>query len=141
MTLPWLAGCTLMLLGSNLRLWCFRTLGRFFTFDLSVKDDHKLITTGPYAIVRHPSYVGTALVASGSIVVLFGPGSWAARSGLLRTVVGKVVAGLWVVYSGVLVVSLCGRVNKEDRVLRESFGKEWDEYASRTRYRLVPFVY
>lgn len=130
-----------MLSGASLRLWCFRTLGRFFTFDLSVKHDHQLVTAGPYSVVRHPSYVGSALMASGSILVLLGPGSWARGSGVLGTAVGKVVATMWVAYSGVLVCSLWGRVNKEDEVLRERFGSEWDLYASTTRYRLIPFVH
>src|ERR1051326_3672929 len=41
--------------GSLLRLWCFKCLKEFFTFNVTIKKDHKLITTGPYSILVHPS--------------------------------------------------------------------------------------
>ena len=50
--------------GGLLRLHCYRTLGRFFTFDVSIHEGHQLVTTGSYSIVRHPSY--THLAAHGS---------------------------------------------------------------------------
>jgi len=40
-----------------------------FTFEMSIRKNHKLITSGPYAIVRHPSYVGVILVASGLMLI------------------------------------------------------------------------
>ncbi|KAG1779990.1 hypothetical protein EV702DRAFT_1266900 [Suillus placidus] len=60
--------------GGFLRWWCFCTLGRFFTFKLSVRQEHKLVTTGPYAVrvVRHPSYAGTLLRSMG--MLMFIPG-------------------------------------------------------------------
>ena len=48
---------------------------------------------------------------------------------------------VWALYSVILVVSLWVRMDKEDKVLREHFGEEWDAYAARTRYRVVPFLY
>ena len=41
--------------GSSLRLWCFKCLKEFFTFHVTIKKDHKLITTGPYSLLIHPS--------------------------------------------------------------------------------------
>ncbi|CAJ0838843.1 2314_t:CDS:2 [Entrophospora sp. SA101] len=41
--------------GALLRLWCYRSLDEFFTFDIKVQKDHKLITTGPYSLLIHPS--------------------------------------------------------------------------------------
>ncbi|KAG2126910.1 hypothetical protein DEU56DRAFT_959007, partial [Suillus clintonianus] len=67
-----------------IRLWCFRTLGRFFTFELGVRKGHKLVTTGPYAVVRHQSYAGAALLSIGLFIL---HGSWSSlirRSGVLN---------------------------------------------------------
>ena len=41
--------------GSLLRLWCFKCLKEYFTFNVTIKKDHKLITTGPYSLLIHPS--------------------------------------------------------------------------------------
>ena len=60
--------------GIAVRLWAIRTLGRFFSSAVRLQDDHALIVTGPYAIVRHPSYLGAFLVFIG-IALLF-EGAW-----------------------------------------------------------------
>ncbi|KAL4077844.1 hypothetical protein J3A83DRAFT_1678213 [Scleroderma citrinum] len=48
-------GCCLIAIGSLLRPFCYRVLGRL---ELSIRNEHKLIKSGPYAIVQHPSYLG-----------------------------------------------------------------------------------
>ncbi|OAX34700.1 ICMT-domain-containing protein, partial [Rhizopogon vinicolor AM-OR11-026] len=53
-----IAGCCMCVIGAAVRSHCYRTLGRLFTFELSIRQDHKLVTSGPYSIVRHPSYTG-----------------------------------------------------------------------------------
>ena len=40
--------------GSLIRLASYRALGNLFTFELSIRKDHKLITSGPYSMVRYP---------------------------------------------------------------------------------------
>ncbi|EIW84539.1 hypothetical protein CONPUDRAFT_151555 [Coniophora puteana RWD-64-598 SS2] len=50
-----ITGALLALAGSQLRLLCFRTLGKHFVFNVALKKNHRLITSGPYSIVRHPS--------------------------------------------------------------------------------------
>ncbi|CAG8599771.1 8344_t:CDS:2 [Diversispora eburnea] len=44
-----------VIIGIILRLWSFKALDEFFTFDLTIKKDHKLITHGPYRYLVHPS--------------------------------------------------------------------------------------
>ncbi|OJT07085.1 hypothetical protein TRAPUB_2117 [Trametes pubescens] len=56
-TPTFVVGSTLAVSGGLTRLWCYRTLGRFFACELSVQDGRKLVTSGPYAIIRHPSYI------------------------------------------------------------------------------------
>ena len=57
------------ILGGLIRYTCYRALGRMFTFEMSIRRNHKLIMSGPYAIVRHPSYVGSILVVSGMMLI------------------------------------------------------------------------
>src|ERR1700730_4699344 len=55
-------GLVLFLGGISLRLWSFRTLGRYFTFTVQTSSDQPVITDGPYRVIRHPSYAGLFLV-------------------------------------------------------------------------------
>ncbi|CAB5395507.1 unnamed protein product [Rhizophagus irregularis] len=48
--------------GTSLRLWCFKCLKEYFTFNITVKKNHKLITTGPYSLIAHPAYTGGGLM-------------------------------------------------------------------------------
>src|SRR5262249_15122189 len=58
-------GLALMWCGIALRVWAFRTLGRYFTFTVMTSTDQPVITTGPYRFVRHPGYAGIVLVLTG----------------------------------------------------------------------------
>ncbi|OCH88670.1 ICMT-domain-containing protein [Obba rivulosa] len=140
-TSTFLVGFLLIVSGAALRSWCFRELGRQFTFHLSVRDGHKLITSGPYALVRHPSYLGFLVYGVGSVMCLFGGGSWARECGVLGTAGGQLFLLAW---SGlVLLVGLMffGRAALEDEALRKEFKVEWVEYARHTPYRIIPYIY
>ncbi|KAI0361061.1 hypothetical protein OH77DRAFT_1433284 [Trametes cingulata] len=125
------------------RAWTYRTLGKYFRWQLSVLDDHcRLVTSGPYAWVRHPSYVASALVSYGNLVLLCGRGTYWTEVGLGRTVAGKVAAGAVAAYLLFLHAYLIsGRVEREDEVLRAQFGEEWEAWARRTPYKLIPYIY
>jgi protein-S-isoprenylcysteine O-methyltransferase Ste14 len=60
-------GTFIVALGGYIRYSCFRALGRLFTFEMTIRDEHTLITDGPYSIVRHPSYTGALLTLIGII--------------------------------------------------------------------------
>ena len=62
--------------GAILRVRCFKALGQFFTFELSIHPSHTLVTTGPYSVVRHPSYTGIYLTLLGGTLVGLSPGTW-----------------------------------------------------------------
>ncbi|KAI0778701.1 hypothetical protein BD413DRAFT_601399 [Trametes elegans] len=144
----------LVLAAGAVRAWTYRTLGRFFRWELSVQHDHRLVTTGPYAYVRHPSYVASTLVSYGNLLLLSGPGTYFTEAGIGRSTGGKVVAGaiaaylLWlhalgehfftVPYHAHLIV---GRVEKEDEVMKQQFGDEWGAWAKKTPYKLIPYIY
>ncbi|OBZ67953.1 hypothetical protein A0H81_12487 [Grifola frondosa] len=109
--------------GGFIRIQCYRTLGRFFTYELALRNNHRLVTSGPYGVARwdislsckrrhmaHGVY-GGALQECGY--------AWTA----------------WTVYT---LVNLVKRTPTEDKVLRKSFGKEWVSWAESVPYRLIP---
>jgi protein-S-isoprenylcysteine O-methyltransferase Ste14 len=55
-------GLVLFWCGIALRLWSFRTLGRYFTLTVPTSSDQPVITEGPCRVIRHPGYVGLLLV-------------------------------------------------------------------------------
>lgn len=63
-TLLW-GGCALMLAGMLLRAWSIRVLAGFFTVDVTIAADHRLIRSGRFRRVRHPSYTGLLLTVLG----------------------------------------------------------------------------
>lgn len=49
-------GMVAVWIGGAIRIACYRELGRLFTYELTIREKHRLVTSGPYSIVRHPSY-------------------------------------------------------------------------------------
>lgn len=98
--------------------WTHRTLGRHYSSVLHLAADHELITSGPYAQVRHPMY--TALFA---LFLAFG----LASANLL--VAGSCLGGLALV--------VFRRLPAEERLLRERFGARYLDWEARTA-RFIP---
>ncbi|KAI0760879.1 hypothetical protein BD413DRAFT_253514 [Trametes elegans] len=136
-----LAGVVLLLIGGGIRKLCYITLGRHFTFELSLLHKHELITTGPYSFVRHPSYTGILPAIAGQLIVEFTPGGWYAESGGLATAGGKAVVVGWTLWWIVLFSGFVRRVPIEDAVLRDEFGGQWHDWARKTPYAIIPFVF
>lgn len=136
-----LIGSALATSGGLIRIACHRALGRFFSWQMSVQDGHKLITTGPYSVVRHPSYSGWCLLVAGNALALLSPGSYFSASGLLDSRAGKVGAGTVLGYLAFITYVLVKRIPKEDEVLSKEFGAEWQVWAKDTPYRLIPYLY
>jgi protein-S-isoprenylcysteine O-methyltransferase Ste14 len=130
-------GLFLSIAGVYIRHACYRELGRQFTFDLSIRENHKLITSGPYSIVRHPSYVGTMLNLIGATLSQYSAGSWWSESGLASRPLGKGIAAAWC-FMTLYLSTLLLRAPTEDAMLRETFGEEWEAYAKRVRYWYIP---
>ncbi|KAI0356762.1 ICMT-domain-containing protein [Trametes cingulata] len=136
-----LLGLSSLVFGAALRKLCYITLGRHFTFQLAVLKEHKLVTDGPYSIVRHPSY--TAMIASvvGMLITQLAPGGWVRESGMLETRLGRIFWRAWALWLFCFLVGMVRRVPKEDGVLKKEFGEQWEEWAKRVRYALIPYVY
>ena len=115
----WL-GVLLYAAGGVLRLAPVFVLGRRFSGLVAIQPEHRLVSSGLYGVIRHPSYLGLFLLSLG----------WglAFRSG-----VGVILAVL-------TLPVLLARIEAEERLLSETFGAEYDAYRART-WRLIPYVY
>jgi protein-S-isoprenylcysteine O-methyltransferase Ste14 len=134
-------GTTLVIIGGLGRIWCFRVMGRHFTFWLSICKDHTLVTMGPYDVVRHPSYAASCIILCGMSLIYASPGSFVLSSGWLSTYFGRVMFTLWVLQLILSVMVCWRRCIKEDSMLREHFRDEWERWSKRVRYRLIPGVF
>ena len=106
-------GTLLYFPGLFLYLWGARTLGTMYkpssTFGVQLNAGHKLITYGPFALVRHPLYLGLQAVAIGGLLVYR---NWT------------------FVFIAVNFLALFIRARREELALAAEFGKEWEVYAS-----------
>jgi protein-S-isoprenylcysteine O-methyltransferase len=114
-------GVTLFCLGVVLRWYAIIYLGRLFTVDVAIAADHRVIDSGPYRYLRHPSYTGLLLVCLGLGV---GLANWIAL--LVITVP--------------ITLAIVQRLRIEEAALTASLGQSYRQYANRTA-RLVPFIY
>ena len=137
----YIAGWLLQITGTLIRLACYRALGRQFTFELAIRDEHKLVTSGAYAVVRHPAYAGSIMVLSGTLLCTFGPGSWIRECGWLETVAMQCVAALFAGWASWIMFFQIKRTRVEDDALRDKFQGDWEDWAERVPYRLVPGLF
>lgn len=131
----------MMVLGGALRFLCYHCLGQQFTYRLAIVDDHNLVTTCPYAIVRHPSYIAWITFIFGVLIMQTCPGSWFAECGPSHSVFGCAVMAAWVMYNLYIVAMLPPRMRREDEALKRQFGDKWVQWSTQTRYKLVPGLY
>jgi protein-S-isoprenylcysteine O-methyltransferase Ste14 len=114
-------GLAMMWCGICLRFWSFRTLGRYFTFTVMTSADQPVVTSGPYRFVRHPSYLGIALVLTGIGATY---GNWLSLAALAL----------------VPLIGLIHRIHVEEAALSATLGSAYTSYAS-GRKRLIPLVW
>lgn len=138
-TPTFVVGSVLLIIGANIRLWCFRVLGERFTFTMSLRDSHKLCTSGPYSIVRHPAYTGGIIKLAGAFMTVMCSGSWWLDTEFYRTPMGLVL-GFNFILSTMICFYATLRGRKEDEYLRKEFGKQWDEWAKKVPYRYIPGI-
>ena len=114
-------GCALFGLGLALRWYSIVYLGRFFTVNVAIHSGHEVIDTGPYRLIRHPSYTGALLAFLG---LGFCFGNWLSILFLTVPIIG---AFLW-------------RIRIEESALTQALGNDYRAYMQRTK-RLIPWVY
>ena len=132
-------GFILFLGGLALRWYSIGYLGRFFTVDVSISAEHKLIDAGPYRYVRHPSYTGALLAFLG---LGFCFGNW--LSILFLIWVPIVAFADIAIPDKILTLPIIGaflwRIRIEESALTQALGDDYRAYRRRTK-RLIPWVY
>lgn len=114
-------GILLMGIGIILRLYSVITLGKYFRTTVMIQKNHRVITHGPYKLIRHPSYSGALLTHFGFGILL---GNWLSALALIT----------------IPFIALKFRMVVEEDELRLSLGKDYKKYINHTK-KLIPFIY
>lgn len=118
--LTWL-GALLLLGGITIRVWAIQTLGKHFTATVTLTDDHRLVRSGPYRWVRHPSYLGAFMAIVGAPAFL---------------------NAVWAILVAVVAMSIAYylRIGVEEKMLSSYFGEQYGDYKKQTK-RIIPFIW
>jgi protein-S-isoprenylcysteine O-methyltransferase Ste14 len=114
-------GVLVMMLGFGLRIWAVVTLGRSFRTTVETHTEQLVVRTGPYRLVRHPSYSGLLLMCLG-----FG----IAVQNLLSLAIAFVLP----------LIALLYRIHVEEAALSSSIGSSYKDYQSKTK-KLIPWIW
>jgi protein-S-isoprenylcysteine O-methyltransferase Ste14 len=117
--LRWLGLCVFAA-GGVLRIWPVFVLGDRFSGLVAIQPGHRLVTSGIYAHIRNPSYLGLLIGALGWVLVF-------------RSLVGVLLTALYL-------PPLVARMRAEEVLLRSHFGEAYAAYYART-WRLIPWLY
>lgn len=114
-------GVALILAGTALRSYAIRVLGRYFVITVAVGPDQQVVESGPYRLIRHPSYTGALLALLGIALALT---NWASLAAIIFC----------------NAIGFGYRVMVEERVLARTLGQPYIAYMRRTR-RLIPYLF
>ncbi len=125
-TLPWSnilgwVGLLVAALGIALRLWANQVLGEFYTRTLKVSEQQVIVQQGPYAVIRHPGYLGMLTMWAGAGLAVT---NWVA----------------FLLAAGAILVAYTYRIRSEEAMLAATFGEQYQAYQQRTR-KLIPFIF
>ncbi len=117
---PFWIGAAVTVGGLLFAVWARRHLASNWSSSVTIKQGHELITTGPYALVRHPIYTGILTGFLGTAIAL----------SQVRGVIGFVL----------IFVMLLAKLRTEEEWMRSQFGETYATYAHRTT-ALVPYLF
>jgi protein-S-isoprenylcysteine O-methyltransferase Ste14 len=111
-----ITGVVLTWVGIAIALWARHHLGQYWSARITLKEDHKLIRTGPYKRLRHPIYSGLDLAAIGSAITI---DEWRCAIGVCLIVSGYAI-----------------KARREETLLRGQFGQDFSEHCRSTGFLL-----
>lgn len=100
----------IFLLGTILRFWSYYALGKYFTFQIQVQENQKIIKTGPYKYFAHPGYVGQFILTITSFAFYAVP------------------LYLNIVITGYACYLFYYRIKNEEKMLKDHFGNDYVKY-------------
>ena len=113
-----LLGVGIALMGFTLLQWSQTTLGEDWSDDPWIREEHRLITAGPYQWIRHPIYTAFLIIMASTFFI---SANW-------------FIGGIWF---GMTAIDVASRVRTEEKMLKTEFGNQYLEYERRTG-RLTP---
>jgi protein-S-isoprenylcysteine O-methyltransferase Ste14 len=116
----YLAADAIAAAGLAVAIWARMTLGGNWSGSVDLKEDHSLVTDGPYAYARHPIYTGLLLMLLGTAL---STASLGAFLGLVPS-----FASFWI------------KLSSEERLMEKHFRKEYPAYKQKVK-ALIPFVF
>jgi protein-S-isoprenylcysteine O-methyltransferase Ste14 len=114
-------GFVIAWVGIIVRTWAIASLGRLFTISVMTSADQRVVESGPYRYVRHPSYSGLILILVGAAVMF----------------------GNWVGLAAIAVIPTIGlltRIRVEERAMTKALGTAYRDFAD-SRKRLIPYIW
>lgn len=112
-------GYSIFVFGFSFRVYSIRTLGKYYSHIVRKVDGHRIISTGPYRLMRHPAYTGMILANLGVTLFFFNYITLA-------------------IYAGILIPSIIVRIIVEEKTL---FTIEGYETYAKNRKRIIPFIW
>ena len=112
-------GIVLSWIGIGIAMWARWHLGQFWSARITLKEDHKLIRTGPYAYFRHPIYSGLDVAALGGALAI---DEWRCAVG-----VALIILGYWI------------KAKREESMLTRQFGEVFEEHRRHTGFLIPKF--
>ena len=116
---PIIVGAVVAAIGAAFAIWARRTLGRNWSSAVRIAEDHQLVRTGPYRLVRHPIYTGILTIFLGMAI----------GSGELHAALGFALVA----------VAYWRKIGLEERILRGAFGEAFEDYRRHSKV-VIPFL-
>ena len=114
-----LIGLVVTACGVGFAIWARYTLGKNWSGTVTIKNEHELIRSGPYALTRHPIYTGFLLALLGSAITV---GEW-------RGLIGVAI----------MLVAYLRKIGIEENWLAQEFGDTYTQYRQQVK-ALIPFL-
>jgi len=115
-----IAGLVLFVVFSWIQIWSYKLLGSFYSQDIIIQKNHKIITAGIYKIIRHPQYLSQILSDLGAAIALM--------SYIALPVVLVLEIPLFIM-----------RAKLEDKLLNKHLGEEYLSYKNKSGF-MIPFI-